>query len=59
LLTDTLLALDDTVLGLNKPNDPSFFTSINDEDLVYTTYDAINGLMCEVLVNCGCPKSII
>lgn len=58
LLTETLEALDEIVFGLKSPKDPNFLISIN-ELLVSTTSEAINGLMWEVLVSWGCPKSII
>jgi hypothetical protein len=43
-------AFEDTVLGLNNPKLPNFLTS-NKDVLVYTTYEAISGLICEVLVS--------
>lgn len=56
---DTFEALDEMVLGLKRPNDElSFFTS-RIEDLVSTTSEAISGLIREVLVSCGWPKSMI
>lgn len=49
--TETFDAVEDTVLGLNRPKEPSFLTSINDDDFVYTTSEAINGFICDVLVS--------
>lgn len=48
---DTFEALDDIVLGLKIPKvELSFFTSKIDV-LVSTTYDAMSGLISEVLVS--------
>lgn len=56
---ETFEALEDIVLGLNRPNEELSFLTSRREDFVSTTSDAIKGLINEVLVSCGCPKSII
>ena len=55
---ETFEALEDMVLGLKMLNELSFLTSII-EPFVYTTSEAIKGLISEVLVSCGYPKSMI
>jgi hypothetical protein len=55
---ETFEAFEDIVLGLKMLNELSFLTS-KIELLVSTTSEAIKGFINEVLVNCGCPKSII
>jgi hypothetical protein len=58
-LTDTLDAEELTVLAPNKEKLPIFFRSRIELDLASTTSLAIRGLICEVLVSWGCPKSMI
>ena len=59
LLTDTLEAEELMVLAPNNEKLPNFFMSRMELDLASTTSLAMSGLICEVLVSCGCPKSMI
>jgi hypothetical protein len=60
LLTDTEEAEELMVLGLKKLKLlPIFLRSIRLLDLPSITSLAISGLICEVFVSWGCPKSII
>lgn len=58
LLTETLEALEETVWLEKNEIFPNFLISIK-LCLFSTTSLAINGFICEVLVNCGWPKSIV
>lgn len=47
------------VLAPNNEKLPNFLMSRMEFDLASTTSLAMSGLIWEVLVNCGCPKSMI
>jgi len=59
LLTETLDAEELMVLAPNNEKLPNFLMSRMEFDLASTTSLAMSGLICEVLVNWGCPKSMI